>query len=125
MSLKPFFLNSQLAIISSGATTRYEAAICRVPTILIAHDKAHLGFLNHHEDYGCSINLGYYKNISVQKFSEQINRLMRNKELRQNMSKSCNKIDVATGAKNLSEAITRFVENSPMTITIGEKNRTW
>lgn len=108
-SLKPFFDNSLVAILGSGAASRYEASSCGTPALITAIEPSHNVFLDHHQEYGSSINLGYYKQLEEKIFIQRLYDLISNQELRLRMNKNCCNFDLLGGLARVVKQIEKVI----------------
>ena len=63
--LKKILSDACMAITSSGAATRYEAAFCGVPVAFVAFDTKHVGIAQNYEMIGCAKYLGDQRSLDV------------------------------------------------------------
>lgn len=108
-SLKSFFDNALVAIIGSGAASRYEASSCGTPALITAIEPLHNVFIDYHQEYGSSINLGYYKQLKEKVFIQRLYDLIFNPELRLNMNENCCNLDLSGGLARVVEQIEKVV----------------
>lgn len=108
-SLKPFFDNALVAILGSGAASRYEASSCGTPALITAIEPSHNVFLNYHQEYGSSINLGYYKQLEEKIFIEKLYDLIFNPVVRLGMNYSCFNLDLSGGLARVVEQIEKVL----------------
>lgn len=108
-SLNTLFHNSSIAIIGSGAASRYEAAFFGVPSAMISLSKSHDQFCKNFEQYGCSKFLGFYQNMTQNVFAKQITALIDNAEKRREMSQNSKLIGLESGATKLCSELTKII----------------
>jgi spore coat polysaccharide biosynthesis predicted glycosyltransferase SpsG len=108
-SLKPFFDDALVAIIGSGAASRYEASSCGTPALITAIEPSHNVFIDYHQEYGSSINLGYYKQLKEKIFIQRLYDLIFNLELRLRMNESCCNLDFSGGLARVVKQIEKVV----------------
>ena len=86
-NLKPFFDKSDLAILASGSTTRYEAASCGTPTLFFGINKDHEIQCKIYEKSACAKYLGQQSEIIKSSLLEELVSIINNKTKRHSMSK--------------------------------------
>lgn len=108
-SLKHVFDNALVAVIGSGAATRYEASSCGTPALVLAIEPSHNSFLDYHQRYGSSLNLGYYEHLEENNFSEALFGLLCNASQRAEMSEKCRNVNFTGGLNRVSKQIEEII----------------
>ena len=86
-NLKPFFDKSDLAILASGSTSRYEAASCGTPALFFGINKDHEIQCKIYAETGCALYLGQQNKIIKDSLLEELVSIINDKSRRYMMSK--------------------------------------
>jgi len=86
-NIKPFLLKNDIFVMASGALSRYEAAACGIPGLIIGLHKDHDIQCKLYEEFGCALYLGEQNNLTNSYFLKNIISLINNYEFRLRMHK--------------------------------------
>ena len=96
--------------ISGGGSTCYELAYLGVPNIILVLADNQKKIAEGLDNYGTSINLGWFKEVTEDKIKEAVVDLIGNKEKREEMSKKGRKIVDGKGVERVVEEICGAIE---------------
>ncbi|MBI2549248.1 hypothetical protein HYW21_07915 [Candidatus Woesearchaeota archaeon] len=80
--LSPLLEQADLCVVSFGITP-YEALAVRVPALVVSHDQPNYTDSLIFEKLNTCINLGYYENLTYERFNKELFEMIGNRELRE------------------------------------------
>ena len=104
-SLFKYFTSTDIAILGSGATSRYEAAKCGVPSIGIGISRLHEIQCSLHSGLGGFNYLGFYKDVNPELFCKKVNNLLKNKKEHKFLSDTSIKLIDGMGSYRIAKKI--------------------
>ena len=99
---------STLGIFTFGVSV-FEAAVCKLPSLIISHSYENDESAKIIEKYGWSKYLGKYDQINYNDFPTNALKILENNKILEKMIKKCSQID-GNGANRISEKIIQLVE---------------
>ncbi len=108
-SLKPLLTEADVAILGSGAASRYEAACCGVPALITSIVPSHDHQCRLHQSYGCTEYLGHYNELSETSWCRALSNLIDDFQKRQSMSLAGQKLIDGRGVERLAVEIGKIL----------------
>ena len=103
--MKFLFKQADVAILSSGATSRYEAAACGVPVLFVSSSKNHDYQCKLYENYSCAKFLGNQEALKKDELLNDLISFINNQELRSRMRDATLNLVDGCGAWRIAEEI--------------------
>ena len=98
---------SDIAITAAG-NTLYELAVFGVPSIVICHHEKHNVVAEKFAEKNAGINLGVGTDLDIHLIAEAINKLLRSKEKRSELSANIKKVVDGLGSKRVAEKVLKI-----------------
>ena len=105
VDLKPLLLENDIAILASGALSRYEAAVCGIHAFIIGINKNHVEQCKLFENFGCAIYLGQQHSLTDENLLKNIILLINDYGCRLKMQKNGLKLIDGKGSFRIAKEI--------------------